>query len=58
VLAAIRDDPAKIIIVRRISGKNGWWLVVETRTGELHMRGDADVIRLLERHCPGAVFDG
>ncbi len=58
VLAAVRDAPGDVIAIRRLDSGRGWWLLVETRTGELHMRGDAAVIRLLERHCPGARFDG
>ena len=57
ILATVRDAPGNVIAIRRLGRGRGWWLLVETRTGELHMRGDAAVMRLLERHCPGARFD-
>jgi hypothetical protein len=58
VLDAIRDDPAKIVAVRRLSERYGWKLAVETSNDELTMRGDSEVVKLLERHCPAARFDG
>jgi hypothetical protein len=58
VLIALRDAPTKILTVRRVSGRHGWTLVVKTYGGELTMDGDAEVVRLLERHCPTAKFEG
>jgi hypothetical protein len=58
VLAAIRDNPAKILTVRRTSDRYGWKLVVGTTNGELTMQGDSEVLELLARHCPTARFEG
>jgi hypothetical protein len=57
VLADVRDAPHKIVVVRRLGDQYGWRLVVKTRTAELTMRGDLEVIKLLERHCPAARFE-